>query len=256
MKLAFYISSFLFIGSIFSLEISPEQAEKIAEKIWYHESAHQVERSDLLTFWNKVEPFPSLGIGHFIWPPKSYNGVFASGKFHEVITFLKAQGANVPKWLEEAKHCPWETREAFYEDFESDKMEELRELLLATKPLQALYMCQSLEVFQTKLEKDSKASLIFETLSESGTGIYMLIDYLNFKGAGSDPNRNYQGFGWGLLNVFENVQLDFFEKDPISSFRIAAKYTLMRRILHAKDPIAEEKWIQNWFERLDSYRED
>lgn len=56
--------SLCYSGKVFSLSVSPENANKIGEKIWKNECAGSIEG---LTNWKKGENFASLGIGHFIW---------------------------------------------------------------------------------------------------------------------------------------------------------------------------------------------
>ncbi len=99
-----------------------------------------------MTFWNKNEDFPSMGIGHFIWPPKSYTGTSPAGGFHKVLAFMKKQGISIPLWLENNRSCPYETREEFYKEFDSKKMKELRAFLVKSIPYQVEYIVYRLHI--------------------------------------------------------------------------------------------------------------
>ena len=43
----------------------------------------------------------------------------------------------------------------------------------------------------------------FYRVANSPNGLYPLIDYVNFKGEGTNPKERYTGQGWGLLQVLE-----------------------------------------------------
>jgi hypothetical protein len=47
--------------------------------------------------------------------------------------------------VEKSSPCPWNTREEFYEQFQSPRMVALRNFLLKTKQLQTLFMAERLE---------------------------------------------------------------------------------------------------------------
>lgn len=240
--------------------LSQEQALQIGENIWYYESNYQVDRLDLMTFWNEVEPFPSLGIGHFIWPPESYKGVFAKGRFHFFLQFLHEQGVALPLWLQQGRYCPWETRDEFYAVFDSERMKELRNLLLTTKSYQALFMLETVKEFCSDIDQqypfEHPVLDYLRQLLSSSQGLFILVDYLNFKGSGTDTGSNlsvkYKGQGWGLLQVLETMNLS--EGTPLAkAFSVAAKTLLQQRVNNAPNPEAEALWIPNWFARMDSY---
>ncbi len=64
----------------------------IGEQIWQNECSKDKEK---LIFWNPHEPFPSLGIGHFIWLPKDSQVPFEQ-TFPSLILFLKKEGLSPP----------------------------------------------------------------------------------------------------------------------------------------------------------------
>jgi hypothetical protein len=249
------LAAYLF-GSLQELDVSLEQASHIAEKIWYHESNHQPDQTNLMIFWNEVEPFPSIGIGHFIWPPESYQGPFTSGRFHRFIQFMKEKEVTIPKWLEESRYCPWETREEFYAAIHSDQMQELKDLLQNTTSYQALYMIERLKMFYEELidTTDHLAIFHFHKMLATPQGLYILTDYLNFKHEGTNPQERYCNEGWGLLQVLQTMNLEEIP-EPQSAFVTAAKRLLKNRTSHAPNPAMEALWLPNWFLRLDSYIE-
>ena len=137
----YLFASLLFAGNIFSISVSPQDAHKIAEKIWKNECSSTLEK---LTFWGSNENFPSLGIGHFIWYPKGQEDRFQE-TFPDLLAYLEKEGATLPAWLKAARHCPWNSREEFYGQINSPKMKEFRQFLFDTKNLQALFIAARLK---------------------------------------------------------------------------------------------------------------
>ncbi len=82
-------------------------------------------------------------------------------------------------------------------------------------------------------------------------GLYALIDYVNFKGEGVSPNEQYDGQGWGLLQVLAGMP-DASE-NILEDFVNSAKTVLQNRINNAPKQRNEEQWLQGWFNRLDTY---
>ena len=52
-----------------------------------------------------------------------------------------------------------------------------------------------------------------------------MIDYVNFKGEGTNPKERYHGEGWGVLQV-----LDGMERDGANAFGESAARVLARRV--------------------------
>ncbi len=237
----------------FALTISPQMADQIGEKIWKNECGGKFEE---LTHWKKGENFASLGIGHFIWYSKNQRERFEE-TFPDLIDFLQKRGAPLPDWLKTTKECPWSSREEFYEKIQSPKMKSLRSFLYETRALQAIFIANRLEKAFTALiekcpEKDqSKIRAIFQRLSEEPNGLYALIDYLNFKGAGTSPSETYQGQGWGLLQVLQDMPA--VSENTLRDFVHSAKEVLRRRVESAPPERNEGQWLKGWFNRLDSY---
>src|SRR5689334_11810727 len=117
---------------------SSDEALRIGKKLWRNEAGGKV---SALTHWNNGEAFASLGIGHFIWYPSGYHGPYTES-FPSLLEYLDARGVAVPSWL--WGPCPWADRDAFYADFDSRKMLQLRAFLRATVDWQARFAAQRL----------------------------------------------------------------------------------------------------------------
>lgn len=232
--------------SLFSLTLSQEETKEIADKIWRNECGGTLAG---LTHWGKGEGFGSFGIGHFIW--------YADGKkerfeetFPELIAFLQKHKASIPLWLQKSPRCPWSTREAFYQEIDSPKMVALRQMLLATRGLQAAFMIERFEKALPKLEQKEEILQKISILTSTKQGTYALIDYLNFKGSGLSSEEAYQGKGWGLLQVLSSMSSS---GDPLKEFVASAKETLALRVKNAPPQREEERWLSGWYNRLESY---
>jgi hypothetical protein len=243
----------LLVVKAFSLSISTQDAEKIGEKIWKNECAGTVEG---LTHWNKGEDFASLGIGHFIWYSAGKKERFEE-TFPALLKFLQKEGVIIPSWLKDSAACPWNSRDAFCADAKSPKMKDLRQLLLDTRSLQAVFMANRLEgilpllIERCSLEEKEKVSVVFSRLVKDSNGLYALLDYLNFKGSGISPRESYQGQGWGLLQVLQRIPAS--SSEPLVDFVKAAKFILQQRVKNSPSERNEEKWLKGWFNRLDTY---
>ena len=243
----------LFFESLYSLCISPQDAAMIGEKIWKNECAGTV---DELTHWKKGESFASLGIGHFIWYPVGRKDRFEE-TFSDLLLFLEKEEAHLPAWLKETSGCPWNTREEFYQDIQSIRMQELRQLLHETRNLQAIFIANRLEkalplIIEQCSDKEKEiVEVNFTRLTKSPEGLYSLIDYLNFKGAGTSTQEQYNGQGWGLRQVLLRIPLS--SQNPLSSFVQNAKAILIQRVQNSPQERDEKRWLKGWLNRVDSY---
>lgn len=221
----------------------------IAEKIWKNECGQTFTG---LTSWNQGEPFASLGIGHFIWFPANIHPPFHE-TFPALLTFLEQEGIELPKWLKINQFCPWNTKKEFDAHLNDPKMNELRQLLYNTLDCQALFISKRLHVtlerLSTRLSEKRKEML--ETLQHSPQGLYALMDYFNFKGDGLDEKESYQGQGWGLLQVLSAIPET--SQAPLADFVKAAKSVLKARVAHCPSERQEQKWLEGWLKRVDTY---
>ncbi len=236
----------------FEIQLSENEAREIGRRIWQNEGAGKVAN---LVVWNKGEDFPSLGIGHFIWYPKGVEGPFVES-FPALLNHLQ-KSVEVPVWLKEADDAPWSSRDDFYSDINSWRMNELRELMKKTMPQQVALIVQRLQAalpkMQQTLEVEAQRRHVerqFYRVAESANGLYALIDYVNFKGEGIASKERYRGQGWGLLQLLQAMRSDVH--DTMAEFARAADEVLTRRVRNA--PRDESRWLLGWRKRIGTYR--
>ncbi|MEM7176030.1 MAG: hypothetical protein AAF443_08975 [Chlamydiota bacterium] len=241
-----------YLKPLVSLEVAPQTAALIAQKIWKNECNESVSG---LTHWNKGEKFPSMGIGHFIWYPEGVEDCFEQ-TFPQLLSFFKSQGAVLPSWLDKTEGCPWKSREDFYRDIHSPQMRDLRQLLFDYRDLQAQFMIKRLETVLSEIctclpeEERAKISFLIHQLISAPNGLYALIDYLNFKGSGLSSEESYQGHRWGLLQVLQQMAA----RPIVNDFVEAGEKVLRARVEHAPpEKNAEAHWLPGWINRLNTY---
>ena len=252
MRLALLAPALALLLATNSFALTDKELQVIGRKVWQNECGGT---RDGLTSWNTGENFASLGIGHFIWYPKGVNGPFEES-FPKLVGFLKGNGAKVPGWLTSDLDCPWSTRAEFQADFKSARMNELRDLLADTVPLQSRFLAQRMRDALPKMVSASPAGqrdrirANFDRLATSGPGTFALIDYVNFKGEGTNPGERYNGEGWGLAQVLANMD---DSGDPVAAFGKSAAEVLTRRVNNAPPARNEGKWLPGWKNRVRAY---
>ena len=240
----------LFSAQAGSVKLTDKQALEIGKRIWANECAGTISG---LTSWNKGEAFPSLGIAHFIWYPPGKRGPFEES-WPGLAKYLAANGADVAPWMLGA--CPWETRAAFVGDLNGPRLTQLRNLLSKSIALQARYAALRLESALPKMlnaTNPAKASQVrsnFERVAAQPLGFYALMDYVNFKGEGINPSERYNGAGWGLLQVLENMNPS---APALPAFARAADEVLTRRVKNSPPARNEAQWLPGWRNRLQTY---
>lgn len=235
--------------------LSAVQIDRVGRRIWQNECGGTVAG---LTSWNVGEDFASLGIGHFIWYPQGQSGPFEES-FPPLAAFLAARGHGVPGWMRGS--CPWPTKSAFEADKNGARQQELRALLGRTVREQTEFIMERMERALPKMlaaapaGKRAWVNLAFGSLKATPEGVFCLIDYVNFKGEGTSPKERYQGQGWGLLQVLQEVG-----ESPSSyiawnvQFAEAAKRVLSRRVANAPPERKEQRWLAGWHNRCDGYK--
>ena len=243
---------------IFS-KISKAEVNAIGEKSFKNEAAGKKEN---LVYWNERENFPSLGIGHFIWYKQGEPGIFEES-FPQLVEFLKSKNVKLPKIMAENKYSPWKDRQELInlktKKIPDTDIEELTNFLYENKDLQIMFIFKRLE---SSLEKMLAVSndrenvrKQFYRVASSPNGLYPLIDYVNFKGEGTNPKERYNGQGWGLLQVLENMKGTETGKSALTEFSNSAKFVLQRRVNNSDPSKNERKWLQGWFNRCNTYAE-
>ncbi len=249
----FAITLFFISASLYSYEISSEVAQNVSQRIWKNECNGTIEG---LTHWNTGENFGSFGIGHFIWYPEGVHEGFHE-TFPDLLLFIKNQGIELPSWLQNAKGCPWKSRDEFYKDFLSAKMISFRQLLFDTKAIQARFIAHRLEMALPEMIKNlsntqkTHVNHVFGLLSNTPRGLYAMIDYSNFKGLGTSASETYKGKGWGLLQVLSKTSL---ESDAVvENFTFCAKKILEERVQNSPPERHEDRWLKGWQNRINTY---
>lgn len=237
--------------------LSEADAAAIGRKIWQNECAGTVAG---LTSWNVGEDFPSLGIGHFIWYVEGRPGPFQES-FPQLLAYMRQRGVDVPPWLASAKGSPWKSRAEFLQERDSLRMNELRQFLAGTVAVQTGFIVRRLEQALPKMQavtagEAEKARLRenFYKVAGSRTGLYALIDYVNFKGEGVKPEEKYQGEGWGLRDVLLEMGPSGGGQASADEFSEAAKRVLRRRIKNAPADRGESRWSAGWMNRCETYK--
>lgn len=240
-----------FIAAIFlttsAFALSEKELDSIGNRVWKNECGGTREG---LTSWNSGEAFASLGIGHFIWYPSGGSGPYEES-FPGLVDYLFKAGVKIPIWLKSGMACPWRTKAEFEADAQSAKMKELRAMLAGSIREQSRFLAQRMERALPKLlaaTRDKSVEAKFKALLTTGSGTYALIDYVNFKGEGTNPKERYNGEGWGLLQVLEGM-----EGNTSKAFGASAARVLTRRTENADPSRNESKWLAGWLSRVRGY---
>lgn len=225
-----------------------------------------------LTHWGEGEDFPSLGIGHFIWFPAGVDAPFDES-FPELVAYLEqaaGDAAPMPGWLERQFRqqrngfdAPWADKQSFDRALDSPEMQELRLWLEATAPEQARFIAGNFVRRWNGLElaegEKEALTLLLEQLLETSQGLFAVIDYVNFKGLGTNPRERYEGQGWGLLQVLGDVaaagRADGPPGDLVRRFSDAAAGRLRNRVASSPPERNEARWLPGWIERVSQYPE-
>jgi hypothetical protein len=238
------------------LHLTDAQAAALGTLIWRNEGQGKVEN---LTAWNKGEDFASLGIGHFIWYPQGRTGPFTES-FPALARFMAARGAPLPAWIAAAQSCPWSDRTAFYADIDGPRLRELRAALASSAALQARFIADrseaALPLVLDGLPPARQAELRarYDAVAAAPNGVYALVDYVNFKGEGVSATERYDGLGWGLRQVLEEMAGGAAPgQAAVQDFSQAAARVLRRRVENAPPERGESRWLPGWLSRVKTY---
>jgi len=238
-------------------DISQDELKVIAALVFHNECASQ---DSCLTAWNEGEEFASLGIGHFIWYPTGAKKTFKES-FPALLTFMQQRGATLPAWFngDPEQANPWSHRATFLAAYDSADMQTLRSFLQHNKALQAEFMQQRLTEALPDLlknldtESQTHVRKQFEHVAASPMGMYVLMDYVNFKGEGTSPDERYHGKGWGMLQVLEYMSIQAPGLPAIRAFAEAADAMLTQRVALSPASRHEQRWLPGWRKRLHTY---
>lgn len=236
--------------------LSAKSREKIGNKIWQNESGRSFTG---LTHWNIGEEFPSMGIGHFIWYPRGFQGRWTES-FPLFIAYAnQRKSGSVPAWVLAHRYCPWPDKASFSRDFNGPRLSELRRWLADNVSLQTDFIIktsrEALPNIMRSAPNDSKNRIMmnYQKVSTTANGTYALIDYVNFKGDGTNPGERYNNQGWGLMWVLLEMRDVSPGKSAATEFAAAAKRCLDRRIKNSPKSRGEKRWREGWHNRCDTY---
>lgn len=265
MGMRFLLIFMVFLSSVLSassLKLTDKQAHYVATEIWHNEG---LGLDTYLVHWNKGEDFASVGIGHFIWFSKGHTERFRE-VFPMFIAFIEKEGVDKPLWLTSKTPLPWASKKALYQAKKrgDKKYRELFSFLKATMGYQATFMAErlsrALPTILSTLKDEKKKKRIKENFNQvlysknfklNEKGLYVLVDYTNFKGEGTLKSERYANQGWGLLQVLEHM--DTKEKNRLKAFALSAKKMLARRIRNSPPARGEKRWRRGWNIRLRTY---
>ena len=245
------------------LVLPADVANKVGHKIWINETRGD---RNAITSWNANEEFASLGIGHFIWFPAGKKAPFDES-FPRMLEFLRQQNARLPSWLDRTPipPCPWVSRTDFIKNFNSPQMTQLRNFLLDTVVEQTQFLVMRAQsaidkILDSTPESNEREHIItqFTRIVQASKDLYPLIDYVNFKGEGTDPaetaldKETGERQGWGLKQVL--LKMNGAANEPmavLAEFADSAQFVLLQRIRNIP---ANRIWEAGWLRRVETYR--
>lgn len=237
-----------------AVSLGTSQKAAIGKKIWQNECGGTVNG---LTTWNAGEEFPSLGIGHFIWYPAGFKGRFEES-WPSFVKFARQRGAELPAVALE-RHSPWTSKAEFQRDFNSARMSGLRNWLAANVGLQTDFIISRSRAALPKILAAAPASeraridANYRKVATTAQGNYALIDYVNFKGDGTQVSERYKGQGWGLMQVLGGMKDVPSGPAAATEFAASSKRILARRVANSPPDRGEKRWLEGWSNRCATY---
>ncbi|MDG1357995.1 MAG: hypothetical protein P8P36_07365 [Akkermansiaceae bacterium] len=236
--------------------LSAASKQKIGNKIWQNESGGTTAG---LTHWNTGEEFPSIGIGHFIWYPLGFKGRWTESFPLFVAYVNQHKPESIPKWIMANKHCPWPDKTSFTRDFHGPRLQALRHWLANNVSLQTDFIIKTSRQAIPNIMRSAPSAhkerirINYQKVSTTAHGTYALIDYVNFKGDGTNPSERYNDQGWGLMWVLLEMKDTDSGQAAASEFAAAAIRCLDRRIKNSPKARGEIRWRAGWHNRCGTY---
>ncbi len=200
-----------------------------------------------------------MGIGHFIWYPEGFHGRWTESFPRFVAYANQRKPKSMPEWVLKSRHCPWPDRESFLRDFNGPRLRALRQWLASNVSLQTDYIIETSRAALPNIMSSAPAhqraviKANYEKVSATANGTYALIDYVNFKGDGTNPTERYNRQGWGLMWVLVEMRDVPAGHAAATEFAAAAKRCLDRRITNSPASRGEKRWRAGWHNRCDTY---
>ena len=245
------------------LVLPGDLAKKIGQKIWLNETGGKI---DAITSWSANEEFASLGIGHFIWFPVGKWLPFEES-FPALLEFMRKKNVHLPAWLDQTQipTNPWTSRAEFKKNANSPQMKELKQFLLDTVAEQTQFMVARAQGAMEKILKTTPDGterehivIQFTRVIRASENFYPLIDYINFKGEGTNPNEaamdreTGRRQGWGLKQVLLKMNGDTSDPKAVrAEFADAAQFVLQQRVRNLP---SNRVFEVGWLRRVATYR--
>ena len=245
------------------LVLPGDLAKKIGQKIWLNETGGKIAA---ITSWNANEEFASLGIGHFIWFPVGKWLPFEES-FPALLEFMRRKNVRLPGWLDQTQipANPWTSRAEFRKNSNSPQMKELRQFLLDTVAEQTQFMVARAQGAMEKILKTTPDGterehivLQFTRIIRASEDFYPLIDYINFKGEGTNPNEaatnreTGRRQGWGLKQVLLKMNGETSDPKAVrAEYADAAQFVLQQRVRNLP---SNRVFEVGWLRRIATYR--
>jgi hypothetical protein len=170
----------------------------------------------------------------------------------------------LPAWLSDLRPfaAPWQSKEQFDAEQQSERMAELRQWLIVTAAEQARYIVSSFNARWNEMQMPAEQKLplthLLQRLVQTPQGLFAVVDYYNFKGLGSNPRERYHGDGWGLVQVLTDVEQQpgsAEDAELVARFSNAAAERLEKRVRNAPPERDEARWLEGWHARVADYKE-
>ena len=245
------------------LVLPGDLGKKIGQKIWLNETGGKI---DAITSWSANEEFASLGVGHFIWFPVGKWLPFEES-FPALLEFMRKKNVRLPAWLDQTQipANPWTSRAEFRKNSNSPQMKELRQFLLDTVAEQTQFMVARAQGAMEKILKTTPDGterehivIQFTRVIRASENFYPLIDYINFKGEGTNPNEaamdreTGRRQGWGLKQVLLKMNGDTSDPKAVrAEFADAAQFVLQQRVRNLP---SNRVFEVGWLRRVATYR--
>ena len=148
---------------------------------------------------------------------------------------------------------------AFTKDFNGTRLSSLRTYLAQNVSLQTDYIIATSRSALPKIMASAPTShrariqQNYQKVSTTPNGTYALIDYVNFKGDGTNPTERYKNQGWGLMWVLMEMRETSSGQGAAREFAASAKRCLDRRIKNSPPARGETRWKAGWHNRCDTY---
>ena len=128
----------------------------------------------------------------------SDNGCLSRRAFLFWLKFMRKKNVRLPAWLDLMliPANPWTSRAEFRKNANSPQMKELRQFLLDTVAEQTQFMVARAQgamekILKTTPDGTEREHIVvqFTRVIRASENFYPLIDYINFKGEGTNPNE-------------------------------------------------------------------